>query len=261
MDFHILTIFPRMFEGPFNESIIHRAREKKLISIHIHNIRDYARDKHQVVDDYPYGGGPGMLMKPEPIFEAMDDIKTQIYGEQKRRRETGNADATPIILLSPRGRVFNHEVARELSLHPSLVLICGHYEGVDERVRLHLATDEISLGDYVLTGGELAAMVVVDVVARFVPGALGSQESLEQESHASGLLEHPQYTRPPEYRGWEVPEILLSGHHQEIAQWRRRQALLLTLEQRPDLLKKTQLTEEERRLLEEARKGNGVPPE
>ncbi len=261
MEFHILTIFPRMLEGPFDDSIIRRARDKGIVTIRVHDIRDYARDRHRVVDDYPYGGGPGMVMKPEPIFEAVDDVRAQVRRGHEGRGVEDDADDTPIILLSPRGRPFNHQVARDLSLHPSLILICGHYEGVDERVRQHLATDEISLGDYVLTGGELAAMVVVDAVVRFLPGALGSQESLDQESHAGGLLEHPQYTRPLEYRGWRVPEVLLSGHHQEIARWRRRQTLLHTLERRPDLLEKAPLTEEERRLIEDSRRGEGSPSE
>ena len=258
MEIHVLTLFPRMFEGPFDESIIHRARERGLIGIRIHNIRDYARDKHRMADDYPYGGGSGMVMKPEPIFESVEAIKAEIRAE---RGGPDSLDATPVVLMSPRGRIFNHQVAQELSLHPRLILICGHYEGVDERIREHLATDEISLGDYIVTGGELPAIVVVDAVARLLPGVLGSQESLEEESHTTGLLQYPQYTRPPDYRGWKVPDILLSGHHQEIARWRRRQSLLHTHRQRPDLLERASLTDEERRVIEQAKNGTGIPPE
>ena len=241
MDIHVLTLFPEMFDSPFDQSIVHRAREKGLINLQLHNIRDYAQDKHKVTDDYTFGGGPGMVMKPEPIFEAVDTLKSE--------HELNKG--TPIVLLTPRGRVFSQQIAQELSQHSELVLICGHYEGVDERVATHLSTDEISLGDYVLTGGELAAMVVVDSVARLVPGVLGSTESLEDESHSSGLLQYPQYTRPAEYRGWKVPDVLLSGHHQEIDRWRRQQSLLHTLKRRPDLLKYFQLTDEEKRWLEE----------
>ncbi|MFQ5872886.1 MAG: tRNA (guanosine(37)-N1)-methyltransferase TrmD [Dehalococcoidia bacterium] len=259
MQVHILTLFPRMFDGPFSESILQRARKSGLIDIQVHNIRDYARDKHKVVDDYPYGGGAGMVMKPEPIFEAVEDVKARIRQKQKEKRNT--SDTTPVVLLSPKGRVFNQKIAHELSQNDGLILICGHYEGVDERIRQHIATDEISLGDYVITGGELAAMVVVDAVARLIPEVLGSEESLENESHTDGLLQHPQYTRPPEYRGMKVPEILLSGRHQEIAQWRRRQSLLETLRKRPDLLERAQLTDEEKRLLERAGGGEGYLPE
>ena len=224
MRIDILTLFPKMFEGPFNESIIKRAVERGLVRIFIHNLRDYTHDKHHTVDDYPYGGGMGMVLKPEPIFEAVESIRMELTG------------STSIILLSPQGRLFSHKVAQELLAYDNLILICGHYEGVDERVREHLVTDEISIGDYVLTGGELAAMVVVDATVRLLPGVLGSELSAREDSFAQGLLKYPQYTRPRVYRGWEVPPILLSGNHEEIARWRHEQAIQRTLKQRPDLL-------------------------
>ncbi len=240
MQIHILTLFPEMFSGPFEKSIIKRATERGLVSIAIHNIRDYARDKHHVVDDYPYGGGPGMVLKPEPLFEAVESIK-------------GNAHGIPVVLLSPQGRLFCQRIAEELSQREQLILICGHYEGVDERVREHLITDEISIGDYVLTGGELAAMVVVDAVVRLLPGVLGSEGSWREDSHSSGLLEYPHYTRPQVYRGWSVPSVLLSGNHAAIANWRREQSLLRTLRHRPDLIEKAHLSEEERKFIERMR--------
>ena len=238
----ILTLFPKMFDSPFSESIIKRAIERGIISIFIHNIRDYTHDKHRSVDDYPYGGGTGMLLKPEPIFEAVESIKKEI-----------NQENIPVILLTPQGRLFCHHIAQELSAQSNLILICGRYEGVDERVREHLVTDEISIGEYVLTGGELAAMVVVDAVVRLVPGVLGSQAT-QEDSYVQGLLEYPQYTRPRVYRGWEVPSILLSGNHQEIAKWRRHQAILRTLKRRPELLERADLTKEERKLMDEIRR-------
>ncbi|PIU56981.1 MAG: tRNA (guanosine(37)-N1)-methyltransferase TrmD [Chloroflexi bacterium CG07_land_8_20_14_0_80_51_10] len=233
MRIDILTLFPKMFEGPFKESIIKRAVERGLVSLFIHNIRDYAHDRHHTVDDYPYGGGAGMVLKPEPLFEAVESIKAELPG------------STSIILLSPQGRLFCHRVAQELSTYDNLILICGHYEGVDERVREHLISDELSIGDYVLTGGELAAMVVVDAVVRLLPSVLGSELSAKEDSFAQGLLKYPQYTRPPVYRGWEVPPILLSGNHEEIERWRREQAMQRTLKQRPDLLEKAELSERE----------------
>lgn len=236
-DIHIdiLTLFPAMFAGPFDESIIKRAINEDRIRIALHNLRDWGLGRHHVVDDYPHGGGAGMVLMPEPLFTAIENIR--------------GTDDFPVILLSPQGRLFNQKVAAELAAHPRLLLICGRYEGVDERVREHLATDEISIGDYVLTGGELAAMVVVDAVARLVPGVLGSEESSKEESHTGGLLEYPQYTRPRDFRGWQVPEVLLSGNHAEIARWRRQQSILRTLVRRPDLLKEATLTEEERQTL------------
>jgi len=232
----VLCLFPEMLTSPLNQSIIKRAQERGLVNIVIHNIRDYTHDKHHTVDDYPYGGGCGMVLKPEPIFEAADVIKQQL-----------GVSETPIILLTPQGRLFSQSVARELALHPHLMLICGHYEGLDERVCEYLATDEISIGDYVLSGGELAALVVVDAIVRLIPGVLGSQDSASDDSHSNGLLEYPQYTRPQVYRGWSVPSVLLSGNHSEIAKWRRRQAVLRTAKRRPDLLEKANLCDEERK--------------
>ena len=236
MHIDILCLFPEMFTSPLNESIVKRAREQELVNITVHNIRDYTHDKHHTVDDYPYGGGPGMVLKPEPIFEAAEAVKQQL-----------GVSEMPIILLTPQGRLFSQFVARELSLHPYLMLVCGHYEGLDERVCEYLATDEISIGDYVLSGGELAALVVVDAVVRLIPGVLGSQDSAGSDSHSNGLLEYPQYTRPDVYQDWQVPPVLLSGNHGEIAQWRRHQAILRTAKRRPDLLEKGNLCNEERK--------------
>ncbi len=229
MHIDIFTLFPEMFQGPFNFSILKRAIDHGLVSMNIHNIRDYTHDKHHTVDDYAYGGGAGMILKPEPIFEAVESIKSNI------KPEIGEL---PVILLTPQGRLFSQQIARELSTYSHLILICGRYEGVDERVREHLVTDEISIGDYVLSGGELAAMVVVDTVVRLLPGVLGSEASLMEDSHVDGLLEYPQYTRPVEYRGWSVPEVLLSGNHAQIAKWRREQSIQRTSERRPELLDK-----------------------
>ena len=234
MRIDILCLFPEMLVSPFDCSVVKRARERGLVEVVVHNIRDYSYDKHHTVDDYPYGGGPGMVLKPESIFEAAESIKEQVdYSD------------LPIILLTPQGRLFTQQVARELALHQNIMLICGHYEGVDERVREHLVTDEISIGDYVLSAGELAAMVVVDAVVRLIPGALGSPLSFRNDSHSNGLLEYPQYTRPEVYRGWTVPSVLLSGNHKEIARWRRQQAILRTLKRRPDLAKQGNLSAEE----------------
>jgi len=241
MHFDILTLFPDIFEGVFNESIVKRAREAGLVSIALHDIRGYATDKHRMTDDSPYGGGGGMIMKPEPIFRAVETILGL---------EEGQEPEAPVILLSPQGRLFTQAVARELSRHPHLVLICGHYEGVDERVRQFLATDEISVGDYVLTGGEIPAMVVVDAVTRLVPGVLGDPGATFEDSHAEGLLEYPHYTRPAVFRGWPVPEVLLSGHHAEIVRWRRQQALRRTLERRPDLLARAHLSASDQEFLQ-----------
>jgi len=240
----ILTLFPGMFRGPFDESIIKRAVEAGLVQIHIHNIRDWAKGRHKVCDDYPYGGGPGMVIKPEPVFDATGAV-LQMAPERG-----------PIILLTPIGRTFNHDLAVELSRQQRLLLLCGHYEGFDARVHEHLATHEISLGDFVLSGGEIPAMAVVDAVVRLLPGALGCAESAQQESFTQGLLEAPHYTRPPEFRGWTVPEVLLSGHHAEVDRWRRRRNLLLTAQRRPGLLAKAHLTDEERRWLDEELGGN-----
>jgi len=238
VDIDILTLFPEMFQGLFSLGIFKRAIDRKLVSVNLHNIRDYTHDKHHTVDDYAYGGGAGMVLKPEPIFEAVESIKSNIH----------QVSELPIILLTPQGRLFSQQMAQELSKYKHMILICGHYEGVDERVREHLVTDEISIGDYVLSGGELAAMVVIDAVVRLLPGVLGSQASPLDDSHVAGLLEYPQYTRPEVYRGWSVPEVLLSGNHAQIAKWRRDQTILRTLERRPELLDKANLTLEERQL-------------
>jgi len=243
MRIDVLTLFPQMLEVPFSFGIFKRAIDRKLVSLNLHNIRDHTHDKHHTVDDYPYGGGPGMVLKPEPIFEAVEAIKANIHPKEE-------TETVPIILLTPQGRPFSQQIARELSRYRHLILICGHYEGVDERVREHLVTDEISIGDYVLTGGELPAMVVLDAVVRLLPGVFGSEASPQDESHADGLLEYPQHTRPEVYRGWSVPEILLSGNHAQIASWRREQIIRRTLERRPDLLEKTKLGREERQLVE-----------
>lgn len=226
-----------MFEGPFHDSVVSRAVERGLLQIDIKDIRDYTHDIHHTADDYQYGGGAGMVMKPEPIFEAVEDALS-IYPEDKRTH-------VPVILLSPQGRVFHQTMAEELSGAPGMVLVCGHYGGVDERVRESLATNDISIGDYVVTGGELPAMVVVDAVARLIPGVVGSEQSVQGDSITSGLLQHPVYTRPPSYRDMEVPSVLLSGHHGEIDRWRRREALLRTFNRRPDLLPQAGLSAED----------------
>ena len=253
MQIDILTLFPQMFESPLSAGIFKRAIEHKLVRINIHNIRDYTHDKHHTVDDYAYGGGAGMILKPEPIFEAVESIKSDICPEER-------GGELPIILLTPQGRLFSQEIALELSRYSHLTLICGRYEGVDERVREHLVTDEISIGDYVLSGGELAAMVVVDAVVRLLPGVLGSEASPLDDSHSNGLLEYPQYTRPAVYREWSVPEVLLSGNHAQIAKWRREQAIIRTLERRPELLDKANLNLEERRLVNRLSPTPTLPP-
>jgi len=240
MRFDILTLFPNMFSSPLQESILGKAIEKGLIQIRTINIRDFALDKHQVVDDTPYGGGQGMVMKAEPIARAMEWTKSQ------------NASAWTVY-LTPQGRQFNQDIALALSSHPHLILLCGHYEGVDERVRDLFVDEEISIGDYILTGGELAAMVVIDAVSRFLPGVLGSDRSAGEDSFFNSLLEYPQYTRPSNFRGSCVPEVLLSGNHSAISLWRRRKAFERTSVRRPDLLTKAKLSEEDKRLLEEIR--------
>ncbi|HLF27666.1 MAG TPA: tRNA (guanosine(37)-N1)-methyltransferase TrmD [Anaerolineae bacterium] len=259
MRFDIFTLFPSIFASPLQESILKRALEAGLITVQLHNIRDYAADRHHVTDDYPYGGGGGMVMKPEPIFAAVESV----LGNAELRSATAENvqhSAIPILLLTPQGRLFTQSVARELAGHERIALICGRYEGVDERVRAHLATDEISIGDYVLTGGELPALVILDAVARLQPGVLGDAGATAEDSHAQGLLEYPHYTRPPEFRGWKIPEVLLSGHHAEIERWRRRQSLLRTWQRRPDLLARAALSPEERQFLEELARAAGREP-
>jgi len=243
----ILTLFPQMFQGPFSVGILQRAIERKLIQVNTHNIRDYTHDRHHTVDDYAYGGGAGMVLKPEPVFETVEKVKQDLCLEE-------GAKELPVILLTPQGRLFGQQIAEELSGYSHLILICGRYEGVDERVRQHLVTDEVSIGDYVLGGGELAAMVIVDAVVRLIPGVLGSEASPRDDSHTTRLLEYPQYTRPEAYRGWVVPEVLLSGNHAQIANWRRQQAILRTLKRRPELLDKANLNSKERQLVENLKK-------
>jgi len=244
----ILTLFPEVFQGPLEASIIGRAVKAGLSQVFVHDIRDYAEGRHKVADDYTYGGGPGMVMKPEPLFQAVESVVAQASPRGR------------VVLLTPQGRLLSQQVAEELAGEERLLLICGHYEGVDERVRERLVDDEISIGDYVLSGGEFPALVVVDAVVRRLPGALGSELSLGEESHVQGLLEYPQYTRPAEFRGFRVPEVLLSGHHAEIARWRRQQSLLRTARRRPDLLARAELSDEERRWLEERLAENGEQP-
>jgi len=243
----ILTLFSQMFQGPFSVGIFQRAIERGLVQVNIHNIRDYTHDKHHTADDYAYGGGAGMILKPEPIFEAVESIRAGIPLEE-------GGTELPVILLTPQGRLFCQKIAQELSEYSHLMFICGRYEGVDERVHQYLVTDEISIGDYVLGGGELAAMVVVDAVVRLLPGVLGSEASAMDDSHVGGLLEYPQYTRPEVYRSWAVPEVLLSGNHGQIAKWRREQAILRTLKRRPELLNKANLALEERELIKRLKK-------
>ena len=222
MKIDVLTLFPGMFCGPLDESIIRRARDQKLLELSIHNLRDYTHDRHRTVDDKPFGGGPGMLLKPEPVFEAVEALANE---------------HTRVILLSPAGRPLNQGLVRELSGYQELLLVCGSYEGFDERIRETLADDEISVGDYVLTNGALPAMILIDAVTRLLPGVLGDDESACDESFSFGLLEYPQYTRPADFRGMKVPEVLLSGHHAEIVKWRLEQARQRTAQRRPDLLK------------------------
>ena len=235
MHFDIFTLFPAMFQGPFSESILKRAQERQLLSIALHDIRAVTTDKHHVVDDYPYGGGAGMVMKPDPIFSTIEAVH----------------QGGPIILLTPQGRLFNQNIARELAQEPRITLLCGHYEGIDERVTQYLVTDEISVGDYVLTGGEIGAMIIVDAVSRLLSGVL-TEGSTEDETHSNNLLEYPQDTRPPEFRGWRVPDVLLSGNHAQIARWRRKESLRKTRARRPDLFAKVDVSgKEDRKIMKE----------
>ena len=240
MRFYILTLFPAMFDGPFSESLIGKARRRGVIETHIVDIRDFASDRHRSVDDYPFGGGAGMVMKPEPIFAAEEHV----------RQKAKIADDDPIILLTPQGRPLTQNIVENLARLDTIVMICGRYEGVDERVRQELVTDEISVGDYVLAGGEPAAIIVVDAVSRLIPGVVRTVDSIQNDSFTTGLLQYPQYTRPAEFRGLDVPRILLSGNHDEIAKWRRRESLIRTRHRRPDLFDIADMTDNERRMIE-----------
>jgi tRNA (guanine37-N1)-methyltransferase len=240
MQIDIFTLFPGMFAGPFDDSIIKRAQEAKLVSIAIHDIRDWAPGRHHQCDDTPYGGGGGMIMKPEPIFYAVETVL---------QMQPGSPPPCPVVLLTPQGRLFTQDLAHGVVRHERLALICGRYEGIDERVREHLVTDEISIGDYVLSGGELAAMVLADAVIGLLPGALGDPGATLKDSHSTGLLEYPHYTRPAVFRGWSIPEVLLSGHHAKQTRWRREASLRRTYERRPDLLQEAQLSQADREFL------------
>jgi tRNA (guanine37-N1)-methyltransferase len=245
MRFDIITLFPEMFESVFSAGVVGKAIEKRLLSVNVHNLRDFATDKHRQVDDRPFGGSPGMVLKPEPVFAAVERI-----------RDTAH---TPVFLLSPRGKRFDSRRAETMAGESGMILICGRYEGVDERVIQHLITDEVSIGDYILTGGEPAAMVVVDAVSRYVPGVVGKQESVASESFSQELLEHPQYTRPRDFRGLKVPEVLVSGNHEQIERWRLKRSLEKTWRTRPDLLDRKRLTRDEEQMLAEIKnetKGN-----
>jgi len=233
MLFDVFSLFPEIFTPYLDASILQRAQQRDLLTVRVHNIRAWATDKHHVTDSEPYGGGGGMVMKAGPIFDAVETVM-------------GTPPEAPVILLTPQGRLFTQEVAEELAGYPRVGLVCGRYEGVDERIRTHLISDELSIGDYVLTGGELPALVVIDALARLLPGVLGDPQAAQKDSHATGLLEHPHYTRPAEYRGWPVPEILRSGDHAKIARWRREQSLLRTLSRRPDLLRAADLSPEDK---------------
>ena len=245
MLFQILTTFPGMIEAAAGESILGKARQKGLIDVEAVNLRDFTSDKHRTTDDAPFGGGPGMVMKPEPVFDAVEALVSRRPGKAR------------ILLMTPQGRRFDQSMAEQLARESHVIMICGRYEGVDERIREHLVTDEVSIGDYVLTGGELAALVVLDAVARLLPGVLGDERSPESESFSSGLLEYPQYTRPAEFRGYATPEVLLSGNHEEIRKWRRAQSLERTLRKRPDLLESAPLDEQDRRILETLKEAPG----
>jgi tRNA (guanine37-N1)-methyltransferase len=236
MRFDVFTLLPETFAPYLQASILQKASERGLLEFQVHNIRDFAHDRHHTTDDTPYGGGGGMVMKPEPVFEAVESV-------------LGTSPACPVILMTPQGRVFNQKIALELAAFPQIALLCGRYEGVDERIREHLVTDEISIGDYVLTGGELPALILIDAIARLLPGVLGDPDGAMDDSHASGLLEYPHYTRPPEFRGWGVPETLLSGDHGRIARWRREQSLQRTLLKRPDLLESAPLTDADQKFI------------
>lgn len=239
MKIDVLTLFPDMFSGVFSQSILKKAKDQNLVTYHLHNFRDYSTDKHQKVDDYPYGGGAGMVLTPQPIFDAVEHLTEQSLKKPR------------VILMCPQGERYSQQKAEELSREDQLIFICGHYEGYDERIRQYIVTDEISIGDYVLTGGELASMVVIDSVVRLLPGVLGNKESAPCDSYSSGLLEHPHYTRPADFKGMLVPDVLLSGNHKKIDEWRAKESLRRTFKRRPDLLKNRELSKLERKWLEE----------
>jgi tRNA (guanine37-N1)-methyltransferase len=243
MQFEVFTLLPEVFPPYLESSILQRARQRGLIDVRVHDIRAYTHDRHHTTDDTPYGGGGGMVMKPEPVFEAVETILGP--------RSPTQATPVPIILLTPQGRVFDQRVAEELARYERIVLVCGRYEGADERIREHLVTDEISIGDYVLTGGELPALILIDAISRLLPGVLGDPAGAADDSHSMGLLEYPHYTRPPDFRGWKVPDVLLSGDHGRIEKWRRQQALLRTLKRRPDILERAELNEADKKLVEQ----------
>src|SRR5215213_2002185 len=236
MQFEVFTLLPEVFPSYLESSILQRARQRGLIDVRVHNIRDYTHDRHHTTDDTPYGGGGGMVMKPDPVFEAVESVL--------------GAQPVPVVLLTPQGRVFSQRIAEEFSRQERIALICGRYEGVDERIREHLVTDEVSIGDYVLTGGELPALLIIDAVSRLLPGVLGDPTGAEDDSHSMGLLEYPHYTRPPEFRGWKVPDILASGDHAKIEKWRREQALTRTFHKRPDMLEKAELDKKDKKFVE-----------
>jgi tRNA (guanine37-N1)-methyltransferase len=253
MQFEVFTLLPDVFLPYLESSILQRARQRGLIEVRLHNIRDYAHDRHHTTDDTPYGGGGGMVMKPEPVFGAVESV----LGFTADPSQPG---PIPIILLTPQGRVFTQRVAEELSRHERIALLCGRYEGVDERIREHLVTDEISVGDYVLTGGELPALLLIDAVSRLIPGVLGDPTGAEDDSHSMGLLEYPHYTRPPEFRGWKAPEVLLSGDHAKVEKWRREQALQRTFRKRPDMIEKAELSDKDKAFIESLKGQENPPP-
>jgi tRNA (guanine37-N1)-methyltransferase len=252
MRIDVITIFPEVIQAGTGFSIVKRAQEKGVIDLRAHDLRDYTHNRHRSTDDEPYGPGAGMVMKPEPLFEAVEAIISS--SEQESIDEEGllvppHERKPKVLLMTPQGEPFSQRMAREFAAESHLIIMCGHYEGVDERVREHLVDKEVSIGDYVLTGGELPALVVLDAVIRLLPGVLGDEESAVEESFTEGLLEYPHYTRPAKFRGWQVPDVLLSGHHAEIAKWRRQKAIERTLDRRPDLLEHTQLTEQDKKVL------------
>lgn len=242
MKIDILSLFPEMFEGVFGHSIMKKAQEKEAVAFNVINFREFSDNKHQTVDDYPYGGGAGMVLKPQPIFDAVDSLTA---GSEKKPR---------VILMCPQGERYTQAKAEELAREEHLIFVCGHYEGYDERIREHLVTDEISIGDFVLTGGELAAMVITDSVVRLLPGVLGNEDSPVKDSHSCGLLEHPHYTRPANFRGMEVPEVLLSGNHKKVEEWREMESLRRTFTRRPDMLENYELNEKQAKWLKEFEK-------